>query len=233
MGIRHFVLLLAASMGVAAPAAASSLVNVQVTWRLSFGGNDGVHPGYGLHLVQRDGDLAGTQLVTLDVSDRTALARLAGLPLLRQDYRLAQNDEYVSEQPGEPSGAAEPSSRSHQWVWWTLGGLATTAALLTGGGSSGGGEDLTICGTNCVSGPTGPSGNVGPVIFDDGGAHADCSGADCAVCPNGDVLSDCEGGDDWLLPVPGLRGVLAQRPDPIRQSWLDAGTGQMGDLLAR
>ena len=64
-----------------------------LSWRLAFGAGQ-VETGYGLTLAYRAGGLddAALRVFEFDVSDRAALARIAGVPLLQRDYRASQDD---------------------------------------------------------------------------------------------------------------------------------------------
>lgn len=204
-------------------AGADGAAEATLSWRLDFGGAQAPDPGYGLAVGYRGyaPDPVAGALFQVDVDGRRAFARVAGLPLFERNFRAELDD--ASE------GAAPEGTRpwyARQWVLWTAGGLATTAALIGGGG---GGSSSETDGNNCTGSPC-TSGNVGPVEFDgNGDVGTSCSGSDCVVCPDGDVVSDC---DREGLLAPSAHGwveILA----PDRARWLDAGTGHMGDLAAR
>lgn len=212
--MRHTLLVFLAGLIVAAPAAAASpdldAPQVSVRWRLGFGGAGGVHAGYALALGYRAvATPDAVELIELDVSDQAALARLAGLPLLERRYRADQ-----SELDPAPADPAPRPWYARQWLFWTAGGLAAAAALASGSGSSGE-ADPGFCGENnddCTF-----SGN----------GNAACIGDTCVICDNGDVASGCGGGG---LVETGFHG-LQQRE--LALPALDAGTGGMGDLVAR
>ena len=211
-------LLLVAAAG---PSNAGEAPEPQMTWRLQFGAQS-IDYGYGLTLSYRAGALgdAPVQLASLDVSDRATLARLAGVPLFQRDYRVAQDEA----KPEFRVALSQPWY-AKSWVWWTAGGLAATGALL-GGAESGSSEEDSCPDSGCPS----VQGNVGPVVFDDeGDVGTSCTGQDCVVCPNGDIVSNCNGGG-FVAPD---SAALGHARDPDRDVRLDAGTGGMGDLVAR
>lgn len=198
-----------------------------ISWRLAFGAGE-VQTGYGLTLAYRAGDLedAALRLLELDVSDRAALARIAGLPLLQRDYRASQDEAAAA--PEFRVALSQPWY-SRGWVWWTVGGLAATAALAGGGG------ELTSDYESNGSGPRSngcvTSGNVGDQEIEctqvpDSGDQ--CVGDACVTCDDSFITvgSDCSGWSARETAVQVTRDVERQR-------WLDAGTGHMGDLVAR
>ena len=215
-----FALLL--SLNALSPAAAAgadgSFPEAQMTWRLAFGGpGQNLQTGYGLTVGYRglEGTPAG-QLIQLDVSDQAALARLAGLPLFQRDYRAQQNDGEVAIESGSRPWYAR------QWVWWTAGGLAATSALA---GAGGGGEN-DVCTGICYEDDGGPDGRTTALTYENGDVYAGCVEGQCAVCPDGSVASTCPG-------FVGMTSYAMVVTDVERDRWLDAGTGHMGDLIAR
>lgn len=204
-----------AGLILATPVAASSLDSgspqASLGWRLDFGGADGLHAGYRLALAYRAAELAdAVPLADLDVSDRTALARLAGIPLAARRFQADQNDLDHELMPGE---AAPKPWYSRQWVLWTAGGLAATAALLTGGGA---GEE------------TGDD-----VSFSTDGASSVCVLSGGTVADNeipGACTPPVDGASTGWADRPGRQGDLRESAD---HAHLDAGTGGMGDLVAR
>jgi len=192
----------------------------QLTWRLQFGAG-AVTTGYGLAFGYRRGERADLRLLELDISDRAALARLAGLPLLARDYRMAQDEGLA------PVGAAEQTPwYARQWVWWTVGGIAATAAV--GGGS---GETATTCTGICNQQSTGN----GVTVTDDGACVADENCAEPPCPPGSSVCVACDGslvgGDcnQWTARRSGLEFTARDR----EPQWLIEATGWMGDLLPR
>lgn len=184
-----------------------------LSWRLAFGAG-AIETGYGVSLSYADRDLgdARAELLSLDVSDRAAFARLAGVPLLQRDYVVSQDD--AAPRPEFRVALSQPWY-AKSWVWWTAGGLAATAALASAGSSSGESDE--------DDGPTGRGGvacgggNVGDVELESD---------ECVVpCP-GPGDNSCVG------------NALVARPNPYATrepavEWLDAHTGWMGDLIER
>lgn len=218
-------LALLANLIALSPAAASGLdahqPEARLSWRLGFGGPDArLQTGYGLAVdIRAPGfeDQRAT-LAELDVTDAAALARLAGLPLYSRGWRLNQAEG------GDAGQAAAQPWFARQWVWWTVGGAALSAAV-----ASGGSGDQAYCAGDCDSdggNGGGGDGGVTGVGIDDDGAHVGCVNGDCVVCPNGDVASHCP-----PSLVPARSSAVAASPEFA--SWLDAGTGGMGDLVAR
>ena len=210
---RRLVLVLATSLGMLSQALASEGPDARLTWRLGFGGaGQSLQSGYGLALDYRsvDPDSPATQFLELDVSDRAAFARLAGLPLFERNYQSHQN-----EGDALPADSGSTPWYSHKWVMWTVGGLAATAALA----GAGGGTDLC---TGCYE------------SSDNTGASVSGSSDDGTGCVNDDCALPCNPTTD---PA-GCIGFTGREPsvyvvDYERDRWLDAGTGQMGDLIAR
>ena len=203
-----------------------------LSWRLAFGAGQ-VQTGYGLTLAYRAGDLDGAALrvLELDVSDRAAVARLAGVPLVQRDYRASQDDAATA--PEFRVALSEPWY-TKQWVWWTVGGVAATAAL------AGGGSELTIDynETNGNSprsdGCNGTSGNIGPQEIpcsDDAAPDTgdQCVGDACVTCDDSVITVGSDCGGSWTA----RREAVQPTRDIERQQWLDAGTGHMGDLFRR
>ena len=211
------------SLNVLSPAAAAgpdgSLPEARVTWRLAFGNpGQALQTGFGLTVGYRG--LDGTpaeRLVELDVSDRSALARLAGLPLFQRDYLARQNEGDFADEAGSRPWYAR------QWVWWTAGGLAVTSALAGAGG--GGGENESCTGI-CYEDGGDPEGRTTALTYSNGEVYAGCVEGQCAVCPDGSVASTCPG-------LVAMTSHAALVTDVERDRWLDAGTGHMGDLIAR
>jgi hypothetical protein len=217
MMLRPFFLLAvltAASPALAAGESAGAAEGT-LSWRLAFGGPR-LETGYGLALGYRAADPAAPsgQLFEIDVSDRAAFARLAGLPLFGRDYRMSQDGDAGA----QPAGASAKPWYTRQWVWWTVGGLATTAAL--GGG---GGGDEEHCTGVCNQQNYGNTGTSASGVGDEGFG---CVNDTCAVpCDADNKPAGCVG----LTAMPATMQTL----DYERLQWLDAGTGGMGDLIAR
>ena len=201
-----------------------SLPEARLTWRLGFG--DAGRPlqtGYGLTVGYRSGepDFPAAQLLELDVSDRAALARLAGLPLFRRDFTMQEAEG------ADPFAAESSPWYARKWVWWTAGGLALTAAA-----SGGSGGETTLCTGVCNQNDTGNSGTTingggGTTINGVGDEGIGCVDDTCAVpCEADNRPAGCVG----LTALPALSRSTF---DPERIRWLDAGTGHMGDLIAR
>lgn len=228
------VINLSAVSSAAASELPDSSLEAGLAWRLAFG-HAQVETGYGLTVGYRALDPNGPsgQLLAIDVSDRAALARLAGMPLLERDYRMGQDAEAAAS-PAEP--AAKPWY-TRSWVWWTVGGIAATAAL---GGSeaeitynSGSNNNRNTNSQGClgVSGNAGDT-DVGCVGAGEGGSVVGTNddGDPCAIYGFGDDIPDA------CVPADG--SGFAERPgrgthERVDTSWLDAGTGHMGDLVAR
>lgn len=222
--------LLACLTSHSALAGPADLPDASLSWRLAFGGN-AIETGYGLALAYGSGELAGTRLVEIDVSDRAALARIAGLPLLDRSYRAQQNEALPAPEP-----ATGTPWYSRRWVWWTLGGLAATAAAASGGGTT---IDVNDNNNNSSSsrGCTGVSGNAGDQ--DLGCTGVSESGNVVSTNDDGDVCAAEGWGDDvpdGCVPTSG-NGFAAAAGTWLHEradtTWLDAGTGRMGDLVAR
>ena len=201
---------LALGLGLLGPAAASSLdaPDARLNWRLGFGGaTSSLQTGYALTVGYHanDPDSPAAQLLELDVSGTAALARLAGLPLFERGYRSNENDDVDDDVPSDKPWFAR------QWVWWTAGGLAATTALVQGGGGDEGDSSSQDIGVRQEG-----------ICVMQGGTIADN--------PVPEACTPEEGaGTGWTARTP--RTVEAR--DPARHAWLDAGTGHMGDLIAR
>ena len=220
-------LALLANLTALSAAQASSLASdaeTTVSWRLGFGAGP-VQPGYGLTLGYRSADpdaLAG-QLLEIDVSHRAAFARLAGLPLFERNYQSQQD-----EGDALPAGSGPTPWYTRKWVMWTVGGVAATAALA----GSGGGITYTHNGGQTTTGRDGCStGNVSagdeetPCASETVGTQC-VEGEVCVFCGNNGVTGGCP---EWT----DRRVVAGVTVDLEHQRWLDAGTGRMGDLVAR
>jgi len=216
--LRHALFALTASLGFLSPAGASSLdaPDAQLRWRLGFGGPaQSPQTGYALTVGYRSGepDSPAAQLLELDVSDRAAFARLAGLPLFGRDFTMQEAAG------ADPVAAESLPWYARKWIWWTAGGLALTAAA--SGGSSG---ETTLCTGVCNQSDTGNSGTSINGVSDEG---IGCVDDTCAVpCESDNKPAGCVG-------LTALPAVSRYTFDPERIRWLDAGTGQMGDLIAR
>jgi hypothetical protein len=185
----------------------------RLSWRLGFGGTGAIRTGVGLALGYRiDGLESLATLADVDVTDRIALARLAGLPVLRRPFRTnAEGDEPIDE---EPIHGTEPGNA--HWGWWAAAGVA---ALVVAGAAGNAAED------HGGDGPKTP-GTTG-VTKNDDGVYVGCVEGTCAVCPDGSPAEHCgEGFVAWAIP----RGYSA---NDLAAARLDAGTGGMGDLIAR
>lgn len=163
------------ALGVALGAATLSAAHAaeapeaRFTWRLEFGGPTGTFgTGYALAVGYRThgADAPAAQLLELDVSDRAALARLAGLPLLQRAYRNDLADTR--------SGAADEKPwYSRQWVWWTLGGLGATAVLTSAGGGGSEEHHVQVTGPGTQFEPL--DGQYGSVNGDQEGGYEVCA----------------------------------------------------------
>lgn len=222
-----------ANLMLLSPAHASGLAGgapeATLSWRLDFDGRE-IHTGYaaalGLRSAGRD-RLTG-ELFSLNVSDRNALARLAGVPLVSRSYRTDQND--LDEADGAP---ARKPWYSRQWVWWTVGGIATAAAV--SGASIGSSEEG---GTLIVSGgPNGCSGggNVGPLEVPETCTPPTEGGTVIGTDDDGNVcvIEGFGNPQDVCAPTGFAPRHSAGFLGRIDTGGLDAGTGGMGDLLAR
>jgi hypothetical protein len=163
--LKRFGFLLLASLTALSPFQASGdpgRPEAHLTWRIAFGGSlHGIRTGYALAAGYRPADpgLPVPKLFELDVSDRAAVARLAGLPLFERAYAANQDE---AEDPSTAAPAETPWY-AKQWVWWTGAGVAILAVA---GGSAaadaekdGGGGDSgsgVLCG-----------GNTGPIEHPD------------------------------------------------------------------
>ena len=213
MMLRHALFALAANVGFLAPAAASGLdaPEAGLSWRVGFGGaTPSLQTGYTLSLGYRshDADALTAQLLELDVSDRAAVAQLAGLPLFGRGHRLQAADD------ADPFPEDSSPWYARKWAWWTAGGLAATAALLN---AASGGEEPTSS----------------DITVSAGGARRVC------VLSGGNV-GDNEIPEACTPPVDetgtGWTDRADRRGDPRvveSAAHLDAGTGHMGDLIAR
>ena len=205
--------LMTASPGVAAHVALGD-TEAGFTWRLAFGGARPMQPGFALALGYRDRelDVAG-QLLELQVDGQGTAARLAGLPLLAPKHRVAQDDSAAALDATEPK-----PWYTRQWVLWTAGGLAASLALTGGDG------EVELC-----------------IDCNENGRVNDTDDINIASeNPNGDVCGTrgIDGVPDTCVPVDG-EGFMEDRDSlvlplrPADTAWLDAGTGQMGDLVSR
>jgi hypothetical protein len=212
------VFALFAALAVSAPAIASDAgAQAQVTWTLGFGAGHGLQTGYGLAIDYRGGETGDlpARLLQLEIDASTAIARIAGMPLYARTWRLEAQDGAAA--PAAPADATPWFAR--KWVFWTAGSLALTAALAGGGGSGNddGGDDPDYC--------TG-------VCYEDQGGYSVASGN-----INGPGRTDVCVADGPGLPEACVEALI-ERPGP---AWLwgsgadglDAGTGGMGDLVAR
>lgn len=188
----------------------------RLVWGLSFGGAANVAPTAELafdlpsHVAEQP-TVAGAQL---ELSEAGSALRLMGVALWQRRDALAQNES-------APAGSASAASSSpwyeHQWVYWTLGSLAATAALASSGGTSvhSSSNNTTTNGTSGRGGIACGGANVGPVD----------TGSGCVVgCP-GPSQNSCIG----LIDLQGMSAYLKEADE----TWLEAGTGGMGDLVAR
>jgi hypothetical protein len=194
--------LLAAAAG-SAGASPAERPELQIGWRLGFGGAT-LETGYDLALSYRSDipDAPHFQAVQLDVSDRAAFARFAGWPVFGHDVRAAY-DETAEDHYQKPWYA-------RSWVWWTAGALVTTTALV--GAAGGGGGDESSSGDIGVQ--------QGSVCVMQGGTVADE--------PLPEACTE-QVGTGWTRRVPGALRAL----DPAPAAGLEDGTGGMGDLIAR
>jgi len=195
------------------------------SWRVGFGGAGAPQPGYGLAVGFRGHgpDPISGRLVQVDVDGNRAFARIAGLPLFDRDFHARLDDTGAD----APTGAATPWY-ARQWVWWTAGGLAATMAL-TGGDST---IEYNSTSQNSSGSRSNCSSIDGEEVCTEGGSIVSTNdeGELCAAEGWGDEIPDgC---------VPEGEGFVAREArwsmdSRTHSAWLDAGTGHMGDLLAR
>src|SRR5689334_4590147 len=227
-----------ANLSMPSPASADSLdgaAEATLTWRLGFGGGQPGAPGLGLALGYRSQDADGLagRLLDLDLSGSGAQARLAGLPLFGSSYTAAQNEG------APPAESAQKPWYTQSWALWTAGGLAAALALSQAAGNI---DQCTgICGQDGNEGGSNvASVNNGEVCGTQGvdGAPDTCAappggctpgGDACVNCDDSVVTSGCEGSGWTARPV---RVAVTEVRD-TEPAWLSAGTGYMGDLLAR
>ena len=178
------LLALVASLLVALPAAAADNAVASFSWRLDFGAQ-AFEAGYGLSLGYRGDEhfVPLSRLVDLKVDHGSALAAIAGLPLATRGYQADQSADAAYD-AGIQEKTPEQPWYAHQWVWWTLGGVAASAAL---GGISVNSETHNTC-TNCNEQP---SGRTTVVTTDGQDAYVGCVQGTCAVCPDGSIQSTC------------------------------------------
>jgi hypothetical protein len=204
----RLALTLLASLTAAPAAFAGALATddpqATLSWRLDWGGG-ALLTGYGLALGYPSAvpGLAADRLLELEVSRQAARARLAGLPLLERGARLDQ----AAREDLQPE-AGETPWYARPWVWWTAGGLALTAALAGGGGGNETSQEINV--------------SSGRICAVNGGTVADEPIPSACVPQQG-------AGSGWTARTAPAGGA----GDPAREAWLDAGTGQMGDLVAR
>lgn len=218
----------------AATPADPSAAEAQLTWRLGFGGGR-IETGYALNVGFRSGALDGlpAELLQLDVSSRGAHARLAGVPLARRSGRVQQTDA--------DAAFDEPANRpwySRQWVWWTIGGIAATVALsgASFGASDEGGDDIVInSNPTANNGVCTGGGNVGPEEVPESCTPETEGGTVVGVDDDGNVcVVDGFGNPADVCAPTGFVGRLGSRfVGRAQGAALDAGTGGMGDLVAR
>lgn len=218
-----FVANLTALSQAAAAGPAEGGPQATLSWRLEFGSGR-FQPGYALAVGYRTADprQPATELFAVDVSDRAALARLAGVPLLDRRYRTDQ-----TEGEAQPAATATPWY-TRQWVLWTVGGLAATVALTGGDGS-----------VEYNDNSSNTSRSEGDCLFtEDGSTVGNCNGTVVGTNDEGEPCAvDGFGNDvpDACVPTGGFVGSDARGPLALRRhtSSLDAGTGGMGDLFVR
>lgn len=202
----------AMATGVAGEATEASL-----SWHLGFGGRT-LQAGYGLALGYRSSDRLApvSRLVELNVSPDLASASVAGLPLFARSYQAKQTE---AQEPDAAAGSQTTPWYTRKWVLWTAGGIAATAAL-AGSGSSGSNESGTCSGA-CNS-------NTGASVSGVSGDGIGCVNGTCAVpCKTPDKPAGC-------VPFASTTQTTStdfNNHDRLRR--LDAGTGGMGDLIAR
>lgn len=210
-------LTLSGSLGLAmlTPALASDPPEPQFGWSLAFGAGASLQPHVKLGLRYPNAGLEGASptLLEVEASGRGLLAQLAGVPLLERSFRASQSEEVVT---------VESSTHEEtNWTLWAVGGAAAIAVLVAGKS-----ED---CAHDCdhvnVARESGT--DTTGVSADDDGVAVGCTNGTCVVCPDGSMAEHC---GSSLLPA-WQRGF--EERDIERQRWLDAGNGQMGDLLAR
>jgi hypothetical protein len=210
------VLLLAAAGAQAAPLD-SDHVEPAFYWSGHFGGSAPPSAALGLELRYRVSGArqaaAAPALFALDLDPAGLLAKMAGAPLLQQRFRVNQAE--AAELP------VATHWYTHQWVWWTAGGVAATAALASAVGGSD--NEERHCTGTCNQTQTGPNLSIDA----QNGSGIGCIGQNCVACNNGDIASDCtnltsRSGEPWL----------ESRDAEIARRSI-AGTGGMGQLIAR
>jgi len=204
--LRRALFTLAASLACLTPAAASSLdaPEAQFSWRLGFGGGHQLQPGYRLTVAYRDLQ-ADAPTTELFALDVSGAAALARLAGLPLFGRAA----YRSNQNEGGAVLSTTPWYARRWVLWTVGAAAASAAL----SGSGGGDEGSCAGTCNQE-------NAGNFISSDGDGN---------VCVNDENCTPVPGGVVGLVGTPGASMSI----DWERDRWLDAGTGHMGDLIAR
>ena len=217
------LLALAASLLVSAPALAADNTLASLNWRLDFGAHT-LEAGYGLSLGYRGSEHFAplSKLIELKVDGANASAAIGGFSFAARSYQANQSEA----DQAYDAGVDTRPWYSRSWVYWTLGGVAATVALAGSGGSASYGSSNT---TNNNTGCAGVSSNGTNPDIPDACAPTDqtvgCAPGTsvCAVCGGGVITDQCGGG--WA----GLRvsEVLVERLD---DTWLDEGTGHMGDL---
>ncbi|HUR40919.1 MAG TPA: hypothetical protein VM240_07080 [Verrucomicrobiae bacterium] len=219
---RFFAALAGSMIFLAFPVLAEPL-DLRFGLHLQFGAGTLASPGYSLALHPAAPGQLPVSLLQLDLSERAALGRIAGMPLSAQAYQTTAVEGQVAE------GTTPWFAR--KWVLWTLGSLAATAALAAGGGDiqiSGNDNNTTVNeGSHCTGGVSG-SVNDDTEVPCAPAENTGCANGICVTCANGDIASTCPESGLVLRAV-----VTGANTDPERLRWLDAGTGHMGDLFPR
>lgn len=186
-------------------------------WRMEFDGPakaSGLR--YGMALRQTEvhvQDVALPPLATVDFAEHGALATLAGLPVWQRHYRVSQTEDAPAPEGGEATEGGWLSDLGDAFAGLGVG----TGTMIVAGGVA---VAIMLLSTDADDGYH-PGGNDGP-----GGNPPP---ADECLVPNPAPVGGLDCAFDPLM------GTTAE-PDYARSAgtdWLDAGTGQMGDLIAR
>jgi hypothetical protein len=177
-------------------------------WQTEFGGQVAGKRRLGLAVQTQDASLrngGAMSLVGLELVGQRAVMSLAGVPLQGRQYGLGQTDGEAA--PVE-AVAEQPWYMQH-WAWWTAGGVAAAGAYVA---------------------TTGDDDEAPPAGSDDEGGGEFCA-------PDGVPIPGCIPDPTTAAPpdVDAFTGGAALSGWDSRAAvqWLDAGTGQMGDLVSR
>jgi hypothetical protein len=182
--------------------------------KLGFGANATAVPAFTLAADTpiRFAAEAPLPIVQFDVRGGFGELRLAGVPLWLNRYSLGQAEDVGD----SPAGSGSKPWYARQWIWWTAGGIAAAAAL------TGLGDEKTICTGTCNQNNTG-GGESGTTVN--------------VLSPDPEQTCATKGIDplpDTCVDDPGLAGgiVDVRFAATTDASWLDSGSGHMGDLIA-